>query len=227
MRMRKFTARGAAPPVVVEMGHPVGPACLCRRAFCGQGGSKPADSETGGGGNQAALLSNSEKAGAQKGLPKPLGVALFLVWAVLLLVLWAWADLPGAPRMVRLSCAFFRTGSLVWGGGQVVLPMLLRELVYTQSAEHWLTEADFVRGFGLVQACCNPSLQPHAPRPATPRTPACNPTHHGLHPDAPQPATQPATQCTPRTGDARPRLQPLCFPRRRRRRSAGRPVGVG
>ena len=189
------------------------------------GGTKPADSEAGG--DKAALLSKSEKAGAQKGLPKPLGVALFLVWAVLLLVLWAWADLPGAPRMVRLSCAFFRTGSLVWGGGQVVLPMLLRELVYTQSAEHWLTEADFVRGFGLVQACCNPSLQPHAPRPATPRTPACNPTHHGLHPDAPQPATQPATQCNPRTGDARPRLQPLCFPRRRRRRSAGRPVGVG
>ena len=101
MRMRKFTARGAAPPVVVEMGHPVGTACLCRRAFRGQGGSKPADSETGGGGNQAALLSNSEKAGAQKGLPKPLGVALFLVWAVLLLVLWAWADLPGAPRRFR------------------------------------------------------------------------------------------------------------------------------
>ena len=53
MIMRKFTARGAAPPVVVEMGHPVGTACLCRRAFRGQGGSKPADSETGGGGNHA------------------------------------------------------------------------------------------------------------------------------------------------------------------------------
>ena len=50
--------------------------------------------------------------------------------------------------------------------------MLLRELVYTQSAEHWLTEADFVRGFGLVQA-------------ATPRTPACNPMHSSLQPDAP------------------------------------------
>ena len=118
------------------------------------GGAKPADSEAGG--DKAALLS-SEKPGAQKGLSKPLGVALFLAWAVLLLALWAWADLPGAPRMarpslqpgsspacnrhapslqpprtqpataraqVRLSCAFFRTGSLVWGGGQVALAML-------------------------------------------------------------------------------------------------------
>ena len=74
---------------------------------------------------------------------------------------------PATVRaQVKLACAFFRTGSLVWGGGQVVLPMLLRELVYTESAEHWLTEADFVRGFGLVQA---------ATRPATRRTPACNP----------------------------------------------------
>ena len=54
--------------------------------------------------------------------------------------------------------------------------MLLRELVYTESAEHWLTEADFVRGFGLVQA---------ATRPATRRTPACNPAQPGLQPGAP------------------------------------------
>ena len=72
--------------------------------------------------------------------------------------------------------------------------MLLRELVYTQSAEHWLTEADFVRGFGLVQAAtprtpaCSPthtSLQPDALQPAAPRTPACNPMHSSLQPDAP------------------------------------------
>lgn len=117
------------------------------------GGSTPADSEAGG--DKAALLS-SQKASVQKGLSKPLGVALFLAWALLLLALWTWADLPDAPRMVKLACAFFRTGSLVWGGGQVVLPMLLRELVYTESAEHWLTEADFVRGFGLVQAMPGP-----------------------------------------------------------------------
>ena len=64
------------------------------------GGAKPADSEAGG--DKAALLS-SEKPGAQKGLSKPLGVALFLAWALLLLALWAWADLPGAPRMARPS----------------------------------------------------------------------------------------------------------------------------
>ena len=64
------------------------------------GGATPADSEAGG--DKAALLCR-EKASAQKGLPKPLGVALFVAWAVLLVTLWAWSDLPGAPRMVRPS----------------------------------------------------------------------------------------------------------------------------
>ena len=62
------------------------------------GGSTPADSEAGG--DKAALLS-SQKASVQKGLSKPLGVSLFLAWALLLLALWMWADLPGAPRMAR------------------------------------------------------------------------------------------------------------------------------
>ena len=95
--------------------------------------------------------------------------------------------------------------------------MLLRELVYTESAEHWLTEADFVRGFGLVQAAtrpatrrtpaCNPThpgLQPDAPRPATRRTPACNPTQPGLQPGAARPATRRSPACNP----AQPGLQP-------------------
>ena len=62
------------------------------------GGSTPADSEAGG--DKAALLS-SQKASVQKGLSKPFGVSLFLAWALLLLALWMWADLPGAPRMAR------------------------------------------------------------------------------------------------------------------------------
>ena len=62
------------------------------------GGSTPADSEAGG--DKAALLS-SQRASVQKGLSKPLGVSLFLAWALLLLALWMWADLPGAPRMAR------------------------------------------------------------------------------------------------------------------------------
>eukprot|EP00908_Phaeocystis_cordata_P018912 Transcript_30406.p1 GENE.Transcript_30406~~Transcript_30406.p1 ORF type:complete len:423 (-),score=197.27 Transcript_30406:981-2249(-) len=110
--------------------------------------AKPADSEAGG--DKASLLSKAE-AEARKGLPRPLGVLLFAAWAVLFPLLWLWSDQEAAPEFVKLACAFFRTGSLVWGGGQVVLPMLLRELVPT-----WLTEADFVRGFGLVQAMPGP-----------------------------------------------------------------------
>ena len=53
------------------------------------------------------------------------------------------------------------------------------------------------------RAGCNPthpSLQPHAPQPATRCTPVCSPTHASLQPDAPQPATR----CTPACNPTRP-----------------------
>lgn len=48
--------------------------------------------------------------------------------------------------------AMFRMGSIIYGGGQVVLPMLLEEVV----APGWVSEAQFLQGFGLVQALPGP-----------------------------------------------------------------------
>jgi chromate transporter len=50
--------------------------------------------------------------------------------------------------------AFFRTGSLVFGGGHVVLPLLEREVV----APGWVSQDDFLAGYGAAQAVPGPLL---------------------------------------------------------------------
>jgi len=48
--------------------------------------------------------------------------------------------------------SFYRTGSLVFGGGHVVLPLLHREVVLPS----WITEAQFMAGYGAAQAVPGP-----------------------------------------------------------------------
>ncbi|WP_324254309.1 chromate efflux transporter [Paenibacillus sp. GM2] len=47
---------------------------------------------------------------------------------------------------------FYRAGSLVFGGGHVVLPILQAELV----PSGWLTDAQFLAGYGAAQAVPGP-----------------------------------------------------------------------
>ncbi len=51
-----------------------------------------------------------------------------------------------------LASAFYRTGSLVFGGGHVVLPLLEREVV----GRGWLDQDTFLAGYGFVQALPGP-----------------------------------------------------------------------
>lgn len=48
--------------------------------------------------------------------------------------------------------SFYRSGSLVFGGGHVVLPLLERELVPIG----WLSQEDFLTGYGATQAVPGP-----------------------------------------------------------------------
>ncbi|MFN8532673.1 MAG: chromate efflux transporter [Dehalococcoidia bacterium] len=57
----------------------------------------------------------------------------------------------GSPA-IALVDAFFRSGALVFGGGHVVLPLLDAEVV----APGWLTEAQFLAGYGAAQAAPGP-----------------------------------------------------------------------
>jgi chromate transporter len=57
---------------------------------------------------------------------------------------------PGLPLAVFDS--FYRVGSLVFGGGHVVLPLLQAEVV----PPGWVTNAQFVAGYGAAQAVPGP-----------------------------------------------------------------------
>jgi len=57
---------------------------------------------------------------------------------------------PALP--VAVAESFYRTGSLVFGGGHVVLPLLHREVV----PPGWITNAGFMAGYALAQAVPGP-----------------------------------------------------------------------
>jgi chromate transporter len=78
-------------------------------------------------------------------------LAALAVFAALL------AGLPYAAAALRdptlgLASVFFRTGSLVFGGGHVVLPLLQSEIV----GRGWLDRDTFLTGYGAVQALPGP-----------------------------------------------------------------------
>jgi chromate transporter len=78
------------------------------------------------------------------------GVVLLAVFALLLVIAIA-AEQIGLP-LVSVAAAFYRAGALVFGGGHVVLP-LLQEAVVTPG---WVSEDDFLAGYGAAQAVPGP-----------------------------------------------------------------------
>lgn len=81
------------------------------------------------------------------------GATIWLgVWlgGLVLLPLFATGDTP--PTLLSLADAFYRAGSLVFGGGHVVLPLLESEVVPSQ----WVSLETFLTGYSLVQAMPGP-----------------------------------------------------------------------
>jgi chromate transporter len=87
---------------------------------------------------------------------KPLRIewANFLLWLGILI---AAALLGSFTKLlpVRLFENFYRNGSLVFGGGQVLAPLLYAEFV---EFKHYLTGPEFLSGLGLVQAMPGPNF---------------------------------------------------------------------
>ena len=77
-------------------------------------------------------------------------VALIAFFALLILLPLAQA-LLGSPGLAQFA-AFYRAGSLVFGGGHVVLPLLQAEVVPTG----WVTHDAFLAGYGAAQAVPGP-----------------------------------------------------------------------
>lgn len=76
----------------------------------------------------------------------------FILWAA---VLAFFAILGGITRerTVLLFENFYRNGSLIFGGGQVLIPLFHTEFVEFKS---YLTSEEFLSGFGVVQAIPGP-----------------------------------------------------------------------
>jgi chromate transporter len=75
-------------------------------------------------------------------------IAVFFVLLAGLPLLVSVAD----SQALRIVDSFYRSGSLVFGGGHVVLPLLQREVVDTG----WVSQDDFLAGYGAAQAVPGP-----------------------------------------------------------------------
>lgn len=84
-------------------------------------------------------------------VPRPVALAAAALLPLGLLGLPALAAATGSQAAALFS-AFFRAGSLVFGGGHVVLP-LLEEAVVPRG---WVTAEQFIAGYGAAQAVPGP-----------------------------------------------------------------------
>ena len=82
---------------------------------------------------------------------KFLGTILFMVFLILLLGLPLLTKTFASGNLEAFAI-FYRVGSLVFGGGHVVLPMLEAELVPTG----WISADTFLAGYGAAQAIPGP-----------------------------------------------------------------------
>lgn len=108
-----------------------------------------------GGGAIGLLFLKDTRDGSHVPMPSGIGrlggaVALFLFFA-LLLGLPAFAALM-PDQALALFDRFYRVGSLVFGGGHVVLPLLQSEVV----RPGWVTNDTFLAGYGAAQAVPGP-----------------------------------------------------------------------
>ncbi|MGE0120569.1 MAG: chromate efflux transporter [Dongiaceae bacterium] len=79
------------------------------------------------------------------------GAACLIAFGLLLLLLPAVAAASGAQGLALFD-SFYRAGSLVFGGGHVVLPLLRAEVVQPG----WISDDAFLAGYGAAQAVPGP-----------------------------------------------------------------------
>jgi len=79
------------------------------------------------------------------------GGAALLIFTLLLVTLPLAASMT-ANHALRLADRFFRTGSLVFGGGHVVMPLLQAQVV----PPGWISNQSFLAGYALAQAVPGP-----------------------------------------------------------------------
>ena len=79
------------------------------------------------------------------------GAVALIAFLVLLFALPVASRLTG-DTLIAVADSFYRSGSLVFGGGHVVLPLLEAEVV----PPGWVTKDEFIAGYGAAQAVPGP-----------------------------------------------------------------------
>jgi chromate transporter len=79
------------------------------------------------------------------------GAAALVIFAALFVITPLMAAQTGSQALALFD-AFYRSGALVFGGGHVVLPLLQAEVV----TPGWVSNADFLAGYGMAQAVPGP-----------------------------------------------------------------------
>jgi chromate transporter len=92
-----------------------------------------------------------EKAVTHFHISRRLGYVCLTLFFGLLIILPILRNLTSIEWVAMLD-SFYRSGSLVFGGGHVVLPLLEQEFV----PAGWLTEQEFLAGYGAAQAVPGP-----------------------------------------------------------------------
>lgn len=85
------------------------------------------------------------------GLALPIGRGFALICLVLFFALLVGLPILAAAvpnHAIALAASFYRSGSLVFGGGHVVLPLLQASVV----PPGWVTDDVFLAGYGAAQA---------------------------------------------------------------------------
>ena len=86
------------------------------------------------------------------GIPLWAGCCIFLTWLAVLVASILVVTLADSDNVyLDIFETMFRIGSIIFGGGQVVLPLLQDEVVPT-----WMTKDQFLQGLGLAQSMPGP-----------------------------------------------------------------------
>ncbi|CAK4801848.1 unnamed protein product [Aphanomyces euteiches] len=87
------------------------------------------------------------------GIPAWIGVLIIVVWLAAFGILSYFDSIHELGRSyLGLFYAFFRMGSIIFGGGQVMVPMLLNDIV----SAGWVSKEQFFIGFALIQSLPGP-----------------------------------------------------------------------
>lgn len=86
------------------------------------------------------------------GIPLWVGGVIFFVWAFVLVLVIILKDVMELENVyLDIFETMYRIGTIIFGGGQVVLPMLQDEVVPS-----WMTKDQFLQGLGLAQSMPGP-----------------------------------------------------------------------